>query len=248
MLIRILSIALLVATCARAQDAAGPTTTATSSLRIVCFGDSITGDRPRKAYLHQYLKYCDILGTIVEAAHPGTRVTILNRGWGGDATFAKPSQSMPGAVGRLKEDVIDEKPDIAIVLIGGNDASSKQVTCQQTKENLRTIARSLREAGIRTLFLQYHVIVNPANPDKAWTHLASNNAAIAEIAGEFGFPVLAMQPAIDAALAHQPLEELVNPLDGVHLAPGGELVYARTLYAKLNELRWLDPAQPSKEK
>jgi lysophospholipase L1-like esterase len=146
---------------------------------------------------------------------------------------------MPGALGRLKSDVLDEKPDIAIILIGGNDAGAKSVAPETTRDNLRRIAQQLADAKIRTLFLQYHVLPNPDSPQKAWTHLVRNNDMIAEIAKESGFAVLAMQPAMDEALQHQPLAQLVNTTDGVHLAPGGELVYARAIYQKLNQLGWL---------
>jgi lysophospholipase L1-like esterase len=238
-------VAMLVMLCSSSQSFAQPATrpAGAGAFRVVCFGDSITGDRPRKPYLHQYLKFADVLQAMIEARAGVGSAAVLNRGWAGDATFPKPGQGMPGAVARLKEDVIDERPDVAVILIGGNDAGSKQVTPEQTRENLRAIARSLKEAGVRAVFLQYAVLLNPEKPDKAWTHLASNNATIAAVAEEFGFPTLALQPAFDAASKVQPLGELVNLTDGVHLAPGGELLVAKAVYAKLSELNWLPPAR-----
>lgn len=236
----ILSLLLIVMLQGTFATAADPSTRP-AVLRIVCFGDSITGNRPREPYLHQYLKFSDILQAMIEARRGVGSTVVLNRGWSGDTTFPKPGQSMPGAVARLKADVIDERPDIAIVLIGGNDVAAKQVAPEQTRENLRSIARQLHDANIRALFLQYAVLPNPQNPAKAWKHLAANNAMIEEVAGEFGFPTLALQPAMDEALVRQPLAELVNLVDGVHLAPGGELVVAKAIFNRLVELDWLPP-------
>ena len=55
-------------------------------------------------------------------------------------------------------------------------------------------------------------------------------------------PVLALGPAMAAARAASGFAGLVSP-DGVHLKPGGELVYARTIFAELDRLGWI----PDKE-
>jgi hypothetical protein len=65
-------------------------------ITVVAFGDSITGDRPRKAYLHQYLKWIDLVGLGLQAR--GNEVAVVNAGWAGDSTSGKPSGDPPGAV------------------------------------------------------------------------------------------------------------------------------------------------------
>lgn len=219
-------------------------------LRIVCFGDSITGNRPREAYLDKYMKWSDLLGMLVEA-RTGAKVESLNRGWAGDATYAKPGQSMPGAVGRYKADIIDEKPDIAVILISGNDKKSTPEEQAATRANLEKIVGDTKAAGIKVLLLQYAVLgpqknstplpnnQDPATPDKTWYHLAGNNPLIAEVAKKFDVPTVALQPAFDEAAKTQSREALVNKVDGVHLGPYGEITTARAIFTKLVELQWV---------
>ena len=192
-------------------------------LRVVCFGDSITGDRPRKPYLDKYVKFSDLLQLTLETRLGTGNVVVLNRGWGGDKT--------PGALNRLQQDVLDEKPVIAIVLIGGNDKQE-----MPTKDNLTGMVQQLKAAKIKVLLLQYAVL---DVGEKTWHHLARNNDLIATVAKEQAVPTLALQPAFDAAVKTQPATELVNAVDGVHLAPGGELVVARAIFNKLAELDWI---------
>ena len=79
-------------------------------MRIVCLGDSITG----QPNLRAYLKWSFVLECMLEARIGEGKVTVLNRGIGGDTTGE--------ALKRLQNDVLDEKPDIAIIMLGGNDA------------------------------------------------------------------------------------------------------------------------------
>jgi lysophospholipase L1-like esterase len=200
---------------------------AAEPLKVVCFGDSITGDRPRKPYLHQYVKFSDMLQLMLEAKLGTGNVVVLNRGWGGDKT--------PGAVKRLQEDVLDEKPAIVIMLIGGNDPKDDDARAQTTA-NLTGMVQQLKAAKIKVLLLQYAVL---DAGEKTWRHLAGNNDLIAAVAKELDVPTLALQPAFDAAAKTQPATELVNAVDGVHLNPGGEIVVARAIFTKLVELGWI---------
>lgn len=201
------------------------------SLRVVCFGDSITGPRPREPYQHQYLKFSDLLGLMLEARRGLGTVTVLNRGWAG--------QTAVEARGRLEDDVLAEVPDIAVVLLGGNDAGRLGPRHSETRESLTAIFSGLREARIRTLALQYHLLVNPESPGTAWRHLTGNNGLIGETAAHLGTPTLDLGPVLEEAAADTPLAALVSPEDGVHLSPGGEVVCARAVFARLDALGWI---------
>ncbi|MCC5830261.1 MAG: hypothetical protein JJU36_12520 [Phycisphaeraceae bacterium] len=209
-------------------------------LRIVCFGDSITGHRPGEPYLHSYIKWSDLLELMIEARRGLGKAEVLNRGFAGDRTYPVPHVQTPGAVTRLQRDVLDERPRIAVVLIGGNDHKATEEQRAQTRDNLRTMVRQMRQADIRVLLLQYAVLPNPDAPEGTWRGLNGNNDLIAEVARHEGVPTLALQPAFDEAHRAQPQPELMNPVDGVHLAPGGERVLARAVFKKLSELGWLE--------
>jgi len=159
-------------------------------MKIICLGDSITG----QADLSKYLKFSNVL---------------------------------------------DEKPQVVVLLIGGNDKKETDADKAVTRSNIDAILSALEAAGAKVLVLQYHCLVNAENEKTAWVWLDDNNDLIAEVAGKHKAPVLDMSAQMKAALATQPLPELASPTDGVHLGPGGELVYARAIFSKLLELKWV---------
>ena len=56
-----------------------------------------------------------------------------------------------------------------------------------------------------------------------------------------GAELLDLGPPLKTAARRHPRTELVNATDGIHLNPRGEMVYARAIFAKLDELGWLGP-------
>jgi lysophospholipase L1-like esterase len=210
-------------------------------LKVVCFGDSITGFRPREQYLHSFIKYSDVLQAMLEAKLGLGRALVLNRGWAGDKTYPDAAAPSPGALARLKSDVLDERPHLATVLIGGNDQKDTPAQREVTRGNLQKLFAGLAAAGIRTLALQYHVLPNPQSPETAWGGLDDNNDLIEAAARAQKMPVLNMATAMQAALGTYRLAELVSLTDGVHLAPAGEIIYARAIFAELERLGWLSP-------
>lgn len=243
----LLAAATLSAAASGCRSMARPGAAALPSLKIVCLGDSITG----QPNLRRYLKWSSILECMIEAARGTGSVQVLNRGIGGDST--------KGARQRLPGDVLAERPDIVVVLLGGNDAGAKRPPAD-VKADLTAIVQSCKGVGAKVLLLQYHVIPNPEHPETAWLHLDDNNGLIAEVAAAEGLPLLDMGAAMTAAYRGQQVSELqgrdpngvatwanlpinqehlASAKDGVHLNPGGELVFARSVFAKLNELGWL---------
>jgi lysophospholipase L1-like esterase len=210
-------------------------------MKIVCFGDSITGWRAREPYLHRFIKFSDLLQAMLDARLGVGEATVLNRGWAGDKTYADPEHDCPGATTRLRGDVLDERPDIAVVLIGGNDSQATPDDRLRTKRNLLEIFAAIRAAGIRALVMQYHSLPDPAKPDGAWRHLRAQNGLIAEAATAHGLPLLDMGEEMERAARVRPRAELVDEHDGVHLAPGGELVFAHAILAKFDALGWTRP-------
>jgi len=215
-------------------------------MKIVCLGDSITG----QPNLKSYLKWSFVLECMCEARMGEGNVTVMNRGIGGDSTG--------GALQRLQTNVLDEKPDIVIILLGGNDANARKNKAE-VKSNLETIVRKCRTNGANVLLLQYHVIPNPEHPETAWTHLDDNNDLIAEVGAAESVPVLDLAQPMQHAFESQKVtellsykdgvaiwetrpmsqEHLVSSKDGVHLNSAGELVFARTIFKKLQSLGWM---------
>lgn len=209
--------------------------------RVVAFGDSITGDRPGIAYRHQYIKWSDVLQAILETQLGEGKAEVLNMGFAGDRTFA--AGDRPGAVNRVESNILAQQPDVAVILIGGNNMGGRNVDTEamlaRTREDLTLIVRQVREAGIEVLLLQY---TEPKAEDmsRVWSHLNDVNPAIAAVAEAEGVPTLELTPHFAHAAQTLPLNALLNPVDGVHLQPYGELVIGRAVAAKLNQLGWIE--------
>jgi lysophospholipase L1-like esterase len=207
-------------------------------LRVICFGDSITGARPRQAYRHSYLKFADLLQLMLEARLGIRNAEVLNRGFAG--------QTSEEARARLQADLLDEKPHLAVVLIGGNDRAQPSLPTAQTRANLHEILSRAKETASGVLALQYHFLpaaVRSNSGQKPWSWLVENNELIAHVAAELEVPTLAMQSFFDAAATQVPRGELVDDEDGVHLRPGGEMIYARAIFSRFDELGWIQNPQ-----
>jgi lysophospholipase L1-like esterase len=172
------------------------------------------------------------------------RAEVVNSGLAGDATYPRPSDRLPGAANRVRRDVLAHEPDIAVVLIGGNDRLRDEQDRRRTLENLVSIAERIREADVRVLLLQYApALGDPDNPQAAWTHIDDKNPLIAEAARRTGSELLDLGAPLTAAARRHARTELVNAVDGIHLNPRGEMVYARAIFRKLDELGWLAEAR-----
>ena len=207
--------------------------------RVVCFGDSITGELPGKrfTYQSQYLKFSDLLQLQLEARLGAA--DVINSGWAGDYTFKQGDR--PGAVNRVQCDILDFHPDVAVVLIGGNDNPRTIEERKRTYDGLMYIVTNLQAAHIKVLLMQYHdPVVTPANETTAWRHLSLATPLIGDVAMATNVPVLDMRPVFRDASEKHSIEQLVNVVDGVHLAPRGELIYARAIFSRIEELGWLE--------
>jgi lysophospholipase L1-like esterase len=201
-------------------------------LRVVCLGDSITGPNPSLHYISQYPKYADMLQLVLET-HLGTgNAEVTNRGFAGNTSAQ--------ALARVDSEVIPLKPQIVTVLIGGNDFGGGITDAAKDglRKNLTEIIEKVKKAGGKVLLLEY---ADPKAEDmsKVWTHLNAGNPIIAEIAKKEGVPTLELAPAFNEAAKTHPLADLASPIDGVHLNPYGEIVVARSIFFKLQQLGWL---------
>jgi lysophospholipase L1-like esterase len=204
-----------------------------SELTVVCLGDSITGPRPNTEYLDHYSKYADLLQLILETRLGAGKAKVVNRGYAGNTSTQ--------ALARVDEEVVPLKPDIVVILIGGNDYGSKadpQGIAAVLRQNLMSMIDKVKKAGGKVLLLQY---ADPKadNMEKVWTHLNAGNPVIAEVAKQENVPTLELAPAFREAAKTHPLADLASPTDGVHLNPYGEIVVARTIFFKLQDLGWI---------
>lgn len=120
------------------------------TFRIVCFDDTLTGYRTGECYLMDYVKYSDLLGLMLEARIGIGNVNVFNSGWAGDSTRPKPNENWSGARGRVQRDIIDNNPDIAIILIGGVNQADTDEKRAHLKEDVGR--RSNLKRGVTHLY------------------------------------------------------------------------------------------------
>ncbi|HNW96714.1 MAG TPA: GDSL-type esterase/lipase family protein [Candidatus Paceibacterota bacterium] len=103
---------------------------------VVVFGDSLTAGVGASNASDSYGAYlAQSLG-----------ITVVNKGVGGDTTLR--------ALERLQSDVLDlsPRPEIAIVLLGGNDLLDG-IPQTETEKNLNTIIEKIQAKGIKVILL-----------------------------------------------------------------------------------------------
>ena len=122
-------------------------------LKIAFLGDSVTEGcfetreengrfenikDPENVY-HAQLK------RMLETVFPKCPFTFINAGIGGDNTA--------GGLSRVQKDVIDQKPDIAVVCYGLNDVHGGMVALDSYKKTLLLLFTRLKSAEIKTVFM-----------------------------------------------------------------------------------------------
>ena len=107
-------------------------------VKIVCFGDSVTG-----LYYHTGGRraYTDLLALSLRRSFPEASVTAINAGISGNDTR--------DALARIAEDVLGHKPDLVTVMFGLNDMT--KVPLSEFKTNLIEIIKRCRGSGAEVL-------------------------------------------------------------------------------------------------
>ena len=94
---------------------------------------------------------------------------------------AGPGRQPSRLVRVLAEDVLAESPDIAIVLLGGNDAGRHGPCHARTRDSLAQSFPGFK-CGNQNAGITVSLLVNPASSGTAWGHLTENNELIGELA------------------------------------------------------------------
>ena len=107
-------------------------------VKIVCFGDSVTG-----VYYHTGGRraYTDMVEIGLQRAYPNAPITAINAGISGHTTV--------NALARINKDVLAHQPDIVTVMFGLNDMT--RVPIETYRENLRAIVAKCRAIGAEVL-------------------------------------------------------------------------------------------------
>lgn len=143
-------------------------------VRIVCFGDSVTG-----VYYHTGGRraYTDMVGIALKKSYPNADITMVNAGISGHNT--------ENALARIEKDVLAHNPTLVTVMYGLNDMVG--VPIEKYRENLKTIIAKCRERGAEVLLCTpNNVITTDRRPS---TRLEEYCNAVREVGQSENVPV-----------------------------------------------------------
>lgn len=130
-------------------------------MKIVFIGDSITDcERDRNDENSLGNGYVKILADKLRPIYPDMDIELVNKGISGNEVC--------DVLARVEKDVIDLKPDLAVVMIGINNVNhqfkyGKNLDLVQFERDYRALLTRIREAGIVLIVLEPFLL--PA-PDK----------------------------------------------------------------------------------
>jgi acyl-CoA thioesterase I len=183
-------------------------------VRIVCFGDSVTG-----VYYHSGSRraWPDMLQIALKKAYPKAKVEVFNAGISGHTTTA--------GLERMDRDVIAHKPHLVVVMFGLNDilAGDKKLY----RSNLETIVRRCRQSGAAVVFCTPNsVYPNNLDPQAA---VAEYSQIVRDLAKQNSVPVADCFLAFEAVRAGNPTEWMLLMAENIHPCMDGHKLIAATV-------------------
>lgn len=143
-------------------------------VKIVCFGDSVTG-----VYYHTGGKraYTDMLGIALQQIYPDAGVEMVNAGLSGHTTA--------NALARITRDVVSKKPDLVTVMFGLNDVAKLPINAY--RKNLLAIVDQCHSAGSAVILCTPNAVITTEN--RPVETLGKYCNVVREVAAEKGVPL-----------------------------------------------------------
>jgi lysophospholipase L1-like esterase len=144
-------------------------------VRIVCFGDSITG-----VYYHTGGRraWCDLLGVALNRIYPKGTIEMINAGISGNNTAA--------ALKRMEADVLSYNPQLVVVMFCMNDVAG--LTPEAFQANLAEIIRRARDRGAEVVLMTPNSIY-PDDPRRPPSRVVQYVGIVRQVGRELGVPV-----------------------------------------------------------
>lgn len=183
-------------------------------VRIVCFGDSVTG-----VYYHTGSRraWTDMLGIALQKAYPKAKVEMFNAGISGNTTDA--------ALARIDRDVVARKPHLVAVMFGLNDI--KKGDRARYRTNLKAIIDRCRAAGAAVVLCTPNA-VQPNGP-RPMSAVSEYSQIVRDVAKENGAAVADCVNAYEALRAKSYTDWLLLMSDEIHPGMDGHKLFAETI-------------------
>ncbi|MEA4816463.1 MAG: SGNH/GDSL hydrolase family protein [Lachnospiraceae bacterium] len=193
---------------------------------IIGFGDSLTFGYG----VGSGMSFIDKLAPPLSENFPSFEWKIINKGVNGDTTR--------DALFRLKEDVLDLKPDYVTILFGTNDSSFNEdayISPFEFSANLNKIAASIKEIGAIPIFITPPPIIDSDfMPYNTNDRIEKYCSIISEAAEKCSCPILDLNDFM-SSFCGSSLEELLQ-LDGIHINEKGYEIITEFIIGKLSNI------------
>ncbi len=183
-------------------------------VRIVCFGDSVTG-----VYYHTGGRraYTDMLGIALERLYPQADVTMVNAGISGHTTA--------DGLKRIEDDVLNHDPHLVTVMFGLNDVA--RVPIEQYEANLKAIIGRCRGVGAEVLLCTPNAVFE--SHGRPTVKLEQYCAVVRKVGAQEGVRVLDCYQAYDDVRSEDPLEFALLMSDDIHPNMDGHKLFAERM-------------------
>jgi len=183
-------------------------------VRIVCFGDSVTG-----VYYHTGGRraWPDMLGIALKKQYPKAKIEMFNAGMSGNTTGA--------GLERIDRDVIARKPHLVAVMFGLNDMVSGNR--QAYRDNLKAIIRRCRESGAAVVLCTLNSVY--PNQPRPMPVVAEFSQIVRDVAQENSVPVADCFRAYEAVRSKNVTEWMLMMSEDIHPCMEGHKLYAETV-------------------
>ncbi|MBI1314096.1 hypothetical protein GC176_22600 [bacterium] len=189
------------------RQAMGPALTTREKLvsgepvRIVCFGDSVTG-----VYYHTGSRraYTDMLEIALRRSVPNAQVQMTNAGISGHTTV--------NALARIDRDVLSQQPDLVTVMFGLNDMT--RVPIDDYRANLVTIVRKCREGGAEVVLATPNAVVDSSG--RPTTRLIEYCDVVRDVGRELNVAICDCYRELEATRSHDVFDWRLLMSDAIH--------------------------------
>ncbi|QDV66631.1 Arylesterase precursor [Rosistilla carotiformis] len=192
------------------------------NVRVVCFGDSVTG-----VYYHTGSRraYTDMLGIALRQAAPQANIEMINAGISGHTT--------ENALARIDRDVIAHQPDLVTVMFGLNDMT--RVPLEKYRENLKAIVQKCQAAGSEVVLATPNNVITTA--DRPTEKLIQYCDVIRHVGSELNVHVCDVYRELDAVREDAAFEWRLLMSDPIHPNMAGHKRIATCLAQSITRQR-----------
>jgi len=170
-------------------------------LKIVCFGDSVTG-----LYYHTGGRraYPELLAEALREAHPDTSVMVINSGRSGHTTA--------NGLGRIVSDVLTHRPHLVTIMFGLNDVAKLPIGA--FRENLIDIVSKCRGIGAEVILCTPNAVLTTT--ERPVEKVVAYAEVIRAVAREVRVPLCDSFASLDALRLSDPEAWRLSMSDEIH--------------------------------